>query len=138
MTVFYLDVKPSVWGRDYRTNLLDSMFLAQRCLRWKGNARLIRFCGQTVEDDIRPKISLFMPFILCMFKIFIFLFGCIGSSLHHERSLLSCTVWDPVPWPRIKPGPLHWEHGVLVTAPPVKSLLVLFNHLFYQELLLKH
>ena len=35
-------------------------------------------------------------------------------------------------------GPLHWEHGVLVTAPPVKSLLVLFNHLFYQELLLKH
>ena len=29
--------------------------------------------------------------------------------------------WDLVPWPGIKPGPLHWEHRVLATKPPRKS-----------------
>ena len=28
-----------------------------------------------------------------------------------------------VPWPGIKPRPLHWEHGVLDTGPQGKSLL---------------
>ena len=40
---------------------------------------------------------------------------------------LSCGKRDLVPWPGIKPGPLHWEHGVLATGPPEK-----FPHkLFY-------
>ena len=26
-----------------------------------------------------------------------------------------------VPWPRIEPGPWHWEHGVLATGPPGNS-----------------
>ena len=25
-------------------------------------------------------------------------------------STLRCSMWDPVPWPGIKLGPLHWEH----------------------------
>ena len=32
------------------------------------------------------------------------------------------SMWDLVPWPGIKPGPLHWEHRVLATGPPGKSL----------------
>ena len=31
-------------------------------------------------------------------------------------------VWNPVCWPGIEPGPLHWECRVLVTGPPRKSL----------------
>ena len=40
-------------------------------------------------------------------------------SLQHARSL-SCSMWDPVLWPGIEPGPLHWEHEVLDTGPPGK------------------
>ena len=33
-----------------------------------------------------------------------------------------CSMWDLVPQPGIEPVPLHWEHGVLTTGPPGKSL----------------
>ena len=36
-------------------------------------------------------------------------------------------MWDLVPWPGIEPGPLHWQHGVLATGPPGKSLFVVFT-----------
>ena len=39
---------------------------------------------------------------------------------------LSCGMWDLVPWPRIKLGPLHREHGVLTTRPLRKSLKMWF------------
>ena len=39
---------------------------------------------------------------------------------------LSCSMWDLVCWPGIKPGPLHWETGVLATGPPGKSLFMFF------------
>ena len=35
---------------------------------------------------------------------------------------LSYSMWDLVPSPGIKLGPLHWEHGVLAPAPPGMSL----------------
>ena len=35
---------------------------------------------------------------------------------------LSCGLWHLVPWPGIRPGPLHWERGVLAAGPPGKSL----------------
>ena len=41
---------------------------------------------------------------------------------------LSCNMWDLVPWPGVEPRPLHWEHGVLATGPPGKSLRIcIFN-----------
>ena len=30
-------------------------------------------------------------------------------------------MWDLVPWPGIKPGPLHWELGILAIGPTGKS-----------------
>ena len=30
-------------------------------------------------------------------------------------------MWDLVPRPGTKPGPLHWEHEVLAAGPPGKS-----------------
>ena len=30
-------------------------------------------------------------------------------------------MWDPVPWPGIKPRPLHWECRILATGPTGKS-----------------
>ena len=35
---------------------------------------------------------------------------------------LSCYVWDLVPNQEFNPDPLHWEHKILVTGPPAKSL----------------
>ena len=39
----------------------------------------------------------------------------------------TCGMWDLVPWPGIKPGPLHWELRVLVIGPPGKSRVSHFN-----------
>ena len=41
----------------------------------------------------------------------------------HLPGSLVVGMWDLVPWPGIEPGPLHWEHRVLTTGPPRKSLL---------------
>ena len=38
---------------------------------------------------------------------------------------LSCSMWDPVPWPGSNPRPLPWKCGVLTTGLPGKSLLLL-------------
>ena len=56
------------------------------------------------------------------------------SSLGHVGSLvaifgiffffLNRVMWDLVSWPRIEPGPLQWDCGLLTTGPPGKSLLV--------------
>lgn len=46
---------------------------------------------------------------------------CISSAsarCYLRRSIFSCSVWDLVPDQGPNPGPLHWEHGVLVTGPP--------------------
>ena len=37
---------------------------------------------------------------------------------------LSCAMWDRVPWPGIKPSPLHWEGRLLATGPPTGKSLV--------------
>ena len=39
---------------------------------------------------------------------------------------LSCRMRDLVPQPGLNLGPLHWEHRVLATGPPAKSLHI-FN-----------
>ena len=40
-------------------------------------------------------------------------------------------MWDLVPWSGIEHSPLHWECGVLVTAPPGKSHLSYLFKLCY-------
>ena len=42
--------------------------------------------------------------------------------------VLQCNTWDLVPWPGIDPSPLHWEHGVLATGSPGKSLSASLRH----------
>ena len=54
-------------------------------------------------------------------------FGCNWLIAAHRvfscsMRTLSCSLRDLVPWPGIEPRPLLWEHGVLTTGPPVKSL----------------
>ena len=53
---------------------------------------------------------------------------CVGSFLKYlfvylAALGLSCGLWDLVPEQGWNPGPLHWEHRVLTTAPPGKSLV---------------
>ena len=43
---------------------------------------------------------------------------------------LCCGMWDLVPDQGSNLGPLPWEHGVLATGPPGKSLCFLF---FFKE-----
>ena len=39
------------------------------------------------------------------------------------HKIFSCYIWDLVPPPGVEPGPPgHWNHGVLVSGPPGKSL----------------
>ena len=76
--------------------------------------------------------------LLFFFYCFIYLFGCPGSQLWLTGSLvaahwlLSCSRRAPqlrhacgiqFPDQGSNPGPLHWEHGVLSTVPPGKSLI---------------
>ena len=37
-------------------------------------------------------------------------------------NLFSCSIWDLVPLPGIEPRSLNWQHDVLATEPPGKSL----------------
>ena len=52
---------------------------------------------------------------------------CTGSgALQHSRSLAeACGI--QFPHRELNPGPLHWEHGVLATGPPGKSLIQLLK-----------
>ena len=44
---------------------------------------------------------------------------------------LSTLTWDLVPWQGWNLGPLHWACGVLVTAPPGKSLIPTMQRIFF-------
>ena len=61
----------------------------------------------------------FWPFLFFNFllKIFNYIVGYARSQLQPVGVLVAaCTltsVWDPVPWPGVKPRPLLWEHGIL-------------------------
>ena len=52
----------------------------------------------------------------------IYLFIWLHRVLVAACGIFSWGMRDPVPWPGIEPGPLHWERGVLATGPPGKSL----------------
>ena len=74
-------------------------------------------------------------FIYLFMTLFIYLLGCPKSELQPEGSLVeargifswgmqtrSCSMWDLVPQPGIKPRSLHWEPALLATVPPGKPL----------------
>ena len=70
---------------------------------------------------------------------------CVGSfSCHMQDSLVaacgifSCGTWDLVPWPGIKPGHPHWEHGVLTAGPTGKSLFSFSLDIYPEVGLLDH
>ena len=77
----------------------------------------------TYRCHLSLSLSLFLLFP------FIYLFGCPRSWLQRAESLIfvaeslvvACGVWFPEQG--LNPGPLPWEHGVLATGPPAKSLL---------------
>ena len=59
-----------------------------------------------------------------LFKKFIWLLSILVVS--HQVFTFHCGMWDLLPWRELKPGPLHWEHGVLATGPPENSPYVIF------------
>ena len=74
--------------------------------------------------------------ILAKFSLYLFIY-----FMHLSVSGLSCGTWD-LQWQHVNSqlwyvrsnsrtrdqtsGPMHWEHGVLVTGPPAKSLPFIF------------
>ena len=52
-----------------------------------------------------------LPFVVCL--------------LGFGRWTLSCSMWDPVPWPGTEPGPCIGSTGTSATGPPGKSYLLL-------------
>ena len=65
--------------------------------------------------------------------LFIYLFSCNGSSLPRAQSSVAprkllagaCRSWFS--HPGLNPDPLQWEHRVLTTGPPGKSLKFLYT-----------
>ena len=66
-----------------------------------------------------------LPFYCLFIYLFIYL-GCARSYLRHADSQLWCACGIQFPDQGSNPGSLHWEHGVLPTGPPGKSLFVYF------------
>ena len=64
----------------------------------------------------------------CFQKIFIYLFGCIGSQLQHTGSF-SWGMWDLVPWPGMEPRLPALGAKVLATGPPRESQNQFFERL---------
>ena len=59
------------------------------------------------------KIFIWLPWVLTAARrILIFTEACMT---------LSCSMQALVPWPRIEPGPLHWEYRVSAAGPPEES-----------------
>ena len=62
--------------------------------------------------------------VACRIFFFFFFFSVASCEIFNcNMQTLLCGTWDLVPWPGIKPRPLHWEHGVLVSRPPGKPNL---------------
>ena len=59
-----------------------------------------------------------------LIKKVIYLLDYGGSWLWHAGSLVAACGIE-FPDLALNPGPLHWEHGVLATGPPGKSLVSL-------------
>ena len=77
---------------------------------------LMAVCISSLEkcSDSFP-IFLFFFFLLLKFTyLLIYLFDCAGSYLQQAGSQLWLMV--------LNLGPLHWEHGILATGSPGKSL----------------
>ena len=66
----------------------------------------------------------FLLLVYSIFKNYLFIYLAV-SSLSWACRILSCGIWDLVPWPRIKPRSPHLECRVLATRPLGKSLVFL-------------
>ena len=70
---------------------------------------LIRFfLSETCNLDpeiVSSLLSLFFFFLIWLHWVLV------GTCRNFTAAcwIFSCSSWDPVPWPGIEPGPLHWE-----------------------------
>ena len=82
-------------------------------MRWE----LIRLGSQTSSRHPSSLKNIFKKYLFIHLAVWgLFDRQDLQPSLQHARSL-SCSMWDPVLWPGIEPGPLRWEHEVLDTGP---------------------
>ena len=88
------------------------------------NLLSVRAQQQPLRFQTQQFISCFISWLLLIFLIFIWLhqvFVEICKILNCRIRVLSCSMWDLVPWSGVNLGPLHWERRVLDTGPPWKS-----------------
>ena len=87
---------------------------------------------QTLTKDDRFSLYVYLDHFVHQFCFFfsVCLFGCAGSQLWHTGSPIfvgACGIFAAqgiwFPDQGLSLGPLHWEHGVLATGPPGKSLV---------------
>ena len=108
---------------------------------WKINTRLKIVFNHRICVCMWTSCSQIPSCLAVLFFIFIYLSGCSRSYLWHPGSsiffaaceifscgmwTLSCGMWDQVPWPKLNLGPLHWKCGILATAPPENSFIIVF------------
>ena len=84
--------------------------------------------GCTPETNITWQINYIPIYLFYILKTFSYIFGCVGSQLWHMESVAAaCELLvgrGGIHFPDrgLNPGPLHWEHELLATGPPGKSL----------------
>ena len=100
---------------------------------------MIFFTYQKINQCNFP--SLFIYLIYFVARVLVVACG----FLSYDMRTLSCSMHVGSSSPtRSNPGPLHWERGVLTTAPPGKSLPSLStkeekkNHVFFFSIKKKH
>ena len=71
---------------------------------------------KTLEDCFFKKKIIYLAALVSIVT-----HGTFDVQLRHVASF-SCGMCDLVPWVGIESRSLHWEHGVLATGPPGKSL----------------
>ena len=64
---------------------------------------------------------LFFLFFIWLCSVLVAAHG-LFDLCHSMWDLLSCGMWDVFPEQGLNLGHLHWDHGVLATGPPGKSL----------------
>ena len=83
------------------------------------NYPLHRFLGGWEKLKHLKKNTVLIFIFICLAALGL---SCSTQVLCLCMWILSCSMWDLVPWPKIKARTLQLEFGVLATGPPGKSL----------------
>ena len=104
------------------------IWASSRSWWWAGKLGVLQSMGsQRVGQDWATELRKVPIQIPCFFNFLINLavlglVAALGILDLVACKILSCSMWEPVPWPELNSGPLQWKCGVLASGPARKPL----------------